>query len=349
MLIRSLKLNDYRNYCQYYTDFSDNLNIIVGNNGVGKTNILESIIVISNAKSYRTSEDKNLIRKDRDFLKIELETEDEQYKVVISQKSKSLYINDVLIRKTSDFIGKFNAILFKPGDLELFTQSPSERRKLLDIEIGKASPTYLKNLIKYNSLLKDKNRLLKELEIDNVLLNIIEESMQAPIRTIIEERERFFECINSYLTKIYNQISGEQNDIRIIYRKCSEVDEIAESISQAKDKDRYYHYTTYGPHRDDYSFMMGDYDLNSIASQGQKRMVMIAFKFALIKYIKDKTGKIPVLLLDDILSELDKDNQERLLRIIPKNTQVIITNTDIKNIDIDAEYKLIELKEEQNV
>lgn len=349
MLIRSIKLNNYRNYCQYQTDFSNNLNIIIGKNGIGKTNILESIIVVSNAKSYRTNEDKNLIKKDEDYLKIELETEEDTYKVVINPKSKSLYINDNLVRRTSDFIGKFNAILFKPGDLELFTQSPSERRKLIDMEIGKISSNYLRNLIKYNSLLKDKNRLLKELETDNVLLSVIEESMCPPIKVIIEERERFFETINRYLSDIYNQISKEKNDIRIIYKKCCEVDEIVDAMQKAKEKDQYYHYTTFGPHHDDYYFMMGDYELNNIASQGQKRMAMIAFKFALIKYIKDQTGEIPVVLLDDILSELDRDNQERLLRIIPKNIQTIITNTDIDNLNINTEYKLIKLKEEQNV
>lgn len=349
MLIRNLKLNDYRNYSNCSINFDPNLNIIVGNNGIGKTNILESIIVVSNSKSFRTMNDTDLIQKGKEYLKIELESDENRYKVVINQKSKSLYIDDKLAKRTSDFIGKLNAILFKPSDLEIFTDAPSERRKILDLEIGKVNNRYLCALLQYNSLLKDKNRLLKELEIDETLLSVINESMVPQIRTIIEEREKFFEIINQYISEIYQKISGTDNKIQIKYKKCCETDNIPDYIKQATDKDYYYHYATFGPHKEDYSFYINEYELNTIASQGQKRMILIAFKFALIKYIENSANITPIILLDDIMSELDKENQERLVKIIPDNTQVIITNTDINNINIDKKYKLIELKEEQYV
>ena len=349
MLVKTLKLNDYRNYTNFSIEFNPNLNIIIGNNGVGKTNILESIIVVSNAKSFRTLNDQDLIKKSKEYLKIDLQSDTNNYKVVINSKNKSLYINDNLAKRSSDYIGKLNAILFKPSDLEIYTDSPSERRKVLDLEIGKVNNNYLRALLQYNSLLKDKNKLLKELEIDETLLNVIEESMIPNIKIIIKEREKFIETVNKYISDYYSDIAGNKHKIEIKYKKCCEIDNVEEMMMASKTKDQYYHYSTFGPHHDDYYFTIDDYDINSIASQGQRRIVLIAFKFALIKYIEQNANITPILLLDDILSELDKDNQERLLKMLPENTQVIITNTDIKNINIDKDYKLIELKEEQYV
>ena len=346
MLINTLKLNDYRNYSNYEVEFNPHLNIIIGNNGVGKTNILESIIVASNSKSFRTLNDQDLIKKEKEYLKIDLQSDTNNYKVVINNKNKLLYINNKLIKKISDYIGNLNAILFKPSDLEIFNDSPGERRKILDLEISKVNKNYLRALQKYNSLLKDKNKLLKELEIDNRLLDVIEESMIPNIEIIILERENFLNIINSYISDYYYQISNIKSKIEIKYKKCSEIENIKNQLIQSKQKDLYYHYTTFGPHHDDYLFYIDDYEINSIASQGQRRIILIAFKFALIKYIELNTKQTPILLLDDILSELDKENQERLLKIIPNNTQIIITNTDINNIQINNEYKLIEIKED---
>ncbi len=349
MLIKELKLYNYRNYARKKLTFDPELNIIIGPNGIGKTNILESIIVVSNTKSFRTNNDQNLIKKDSEFSKIELSSDTDRYKVVLGNKNKSLFINDVLIRKSSEFIGKLNAILFKPNDLEIFVQAPNERRKVLDIEISKVSKPYIEALLKYNYLLKDKNRLLKETEVDETLLEVIDEQMVPLIQTILEERERFFEKINQHLSSFYNRISSGDSEIRIIYKKCCETANIANKLQEAKEKDFYYHYSTFGPHHDDYYFLMDGRELNAIASQGQKRMTLIAFKFSLIEYIKEKIGKIPVVLLDDILSELDRENQERLIDIMPADAQVIITNTDIKDLNIDKRYKLIDLKEESYV
>lgn len=347
MLIKNIQLTDYRNYDNYSLDLCPGLNIIIGKNGIGKTNILESIIVVSNTKSFRTYDDKNLIKKDKDYLKIFINTDENNYKVVINKKNKSLYINNNLVKKTSDFIGSLNAILFKPSDLNLFEQAPSERRKLLDIEIGKVSHTYLKALLKYNLLLKEKNKLLKEETIDEILMNVIDEEMLPEIQTIISQREQFFEEINNDISGIYNKISHDNSLINIEYKKCSAIADIKQAIVKSKTKDNYYHYATYGPHHDDYLFKMNGYDLNTVASQGQKRMVLISFKFALIKYIQKQSNKIPIVLLDDIFSELDSSNQERLLNAIPLNAQIIITDTKLNDLHIDREYKVIELKGEK--
>ncbi len=239
MLIKELKLYNYRNYARKKLTFDPELNIIIGPNGIGKTNILESIIVVSNTKSFRTNNDQNLIKKDDEFSKIELSSDTDRYKVVLGNKNKSLFINDVLIRKSSEFIGKLNAILFKPNDLEIFVQPPNERRKVLDIEISKVSKPYIEALLKYNYLLKDKNRLLKETEVDETLLEVIDEQMVPLIQTILEERERFFEKINQHLSSFYNRISSGDSEIRIIYKKCCETADIANKLQEAKEKDFY--------------------------------------------------------------------------------------------------------------
>ena len=349
MLINSLKLYNYRNYSRKQIEFSPELNIIIGNNGVGKTNILESIVFVSNTKSFRTNNDQNLIKKGEEFSKIEIDSDQGLFKVVVNKKNKSLFLNNILIKKSSDYIGKINAVLFKPDDLDLFVQIPGERRKVLNMEINKVSNKYIKTLLQYEKLLKDKNRLLKEIEIDETLLNIIDESMVPLIRIILKEREEFFEIINKNISTIYNRISNEKNNISVIYKKCSEIENVDEEIRKTREKDYYYHYASFGPHHDDYYFLMDNQEVSTIASQGQKRMLLIAFKFSLIEYIKTRTNQVPIILLDDILSELDRNNKERLLNIIPEDVQIIITDTDINELNIKRKYKLIEIKEETYV
>lgn len=349
MLIKQIKLNNYRNYNTILLPLYSNLNIIIGPNGIGKTNILESIIVVSNTKSFRTLNDKELIQKEKDYSKIDIDADVGKLKIVINQEGKSLFINDELLKKTSEFIGKLNAVLFKPSDLELFSVSPKERRKLLDIELGKISKEYLNNLLIYNKLLKDKNKLLKENVIDNNYLDLINEQMVPNIEIIIKKREEFFKNINLWISDIYQNIANTKTKIEIIYKACSNIKDIKDNIDKSKEKDNIYRYTTFGPHHDDYYFKFDDYELNSVASQGQKRMVFIAFKFALIKYIESITNNSPIILLDDVLSELDIDNRNRLIKMLPNNSQILITDTDLKGIKIDKKYNLINLKEKKDV
>jgi len=346
MLVNNLKLVNYRNYNNVSINFDPSLNIIVGKNGVGKTNILEAILVVSNTKSFRTPNDCDLIQQGKDYSKIELTSNNNIYKVVINKDNKSLYLNDNLIKRTSEFIGKINAIIFKPRDLEIFNDSPKERRKLLDIEIGKTSPTYLNAILKYNYLLKDKNKLLKEQVIDETLLEVINNQMVKEMFTIIQTRDLFFGTINKYLNYYYNQISNTTNEIEIVYKKCSDVSLLEENIKKSIEKDKLYRYATFGIHHDDYYFTYDSKEITSIASQGQMRMTLIAFKLALINYIEERINETPIILLDDVLSELDEENKQRLLHVLPSNAQVIITNTDINRIKINKEYKLIRLKGE---
>ena len=345
MLINKVHLNNYRNYINSEFEFGPNLNLIIGKNGIGKTNILESLIFISNTRSFRTLNDRDLIKKDEEYSRIICTNEDTEYKAVISKDGKHLYINNIPIKKSSEFIGHLNCILFKPSDLELLNQSPKERRRILDIEIGKVSKRYLEAILNYNNLLKDKNRLLKENNIDEIYLNLINEKMIPNIKIIIEERKGFIEIINYYINDYYQKIAGENREIKLVYKKCCEITEVENMLNKSIEKDNYYHYASFGPHHDDYEFIFDGYEASTIVSQGQKRMILIAFKLAMMEYIIIKSKQIPILLLDDILSELDIDNRKRLLNVINKDAQVIITGTDLLGININGAYNLIELKE----
>ncbi len=345
MLVSSLKLNNYRNYTSLNINFDSGLNIIIGKNGVGKTNILESLIVLSNTKSFRTLNDNDLIKKEETYSKIEANCDIGKLKVVISDNGKRLYFNDNVLKRTSEFIGKVNCILFKPNDLNLFIDSPRERRRILDIEIGKVSKEYLLSLSTYNLLLKDKNKLLKEENIDLNYLDIIDSKMIKEMKIIIRYREEFINIINSYITNIYDDLSNSSVNILIKYKSCCNIDHLEENMLKSRDKDLIYHYANFGIHHDDYEFYFDDNLIQTVASQGQSRLTLISFKLALEKYIRYKTNECPIILLDDILSELDFDNKQRLLRYIPFDNQTIITGTDLENIKILNNFNLIEIKE----
>ena len=348
MLASSLKLNNYRNYTSKNIEFSKGLNVIIGKNGVGKTNILESLVVLSNTKSFRTLNDSDLIKKGELYSKIEANCDIGKLKVVISDNGKRLYFNDNALKRTSEFIGKINCILFKPNDLNLFTDSPRERRRILDIEIGKVSKEYLLSLSSYNLLLKDKNRLLKEEKIDFNYLDIIDTKMIEEMKIIIKYRKEFINILNSCISNVYDDLSDSSVNISIKYKACSDIEHLNEYMRKSRDKDLLYHYANFGIHHDDYEFYFDGNLLQSVASQGQSRLTVISFKLALEKYIRYKTNECPIILLDDILSELDFENKQRLLHYIPYDNQTIITGTDLDNIKILNNFNLIEIKERED-
>lgn len=345
MMIKKIHLRDYRNISSIDFNLHPKLNIIIGENGAGKTNILESMIVVSNTKSFRTIDDRDLIMKTKDATLIDI-VGDNDYRVVVSNQGKKLFINKKAILKTSNFIGKLNCILFKPSDLELFSQSSKERRKIFDIEIGKIDNQYLKSLLAYTKLLKDKNHLLKQNNIDENYLEIVEESMVSNIYLIEKRRQIFIDYINSCIEKIYFDLSNRNDKIMIIYKKSFDIDEdlIKESIKKNRDKDLLYRYTLLGPHRDDIIFKFNDYPIQTIASQGQKRLVMISFKLALASFVENVTNKKPIILLDDILSELDIYNRQRLLEKIKNIGQTVITTTDILGLKNISDGQIIKIK-----
>lgn len=342
MIIKDISLKNYRNYENININFNDHINIISGKNGQGKTNLLESLVYLSLTRSHRINDDKKLIRYDQPFAKLttNIQTKDKEYNLqaIIHDKGKSLFINDIPMKKTSDFIGILNVILFSPDDLFLFNDLPRERRKLVNQEITKVNKKYLLALNEFQNLLKDRNNLLKKDNIDENYLNVIDEKMIEDEVIIIEERNIFIQTINKYISSIYKEISNEEIDIEIEYKCCIEnLKDIRNNLKNlyinSREKDYEYHVTTEGIHHEDIIFKMNEQPITQIASQGQKRMIMLSFKLALVEYIKNNIHEEPTLLLDDVLSELDDIHQRNLLNKLNQGKQCIITTTEIHKFD----------------
>ena len=353
MIIKNVSLKNYRNYENLNIHFSNQMNIISGNNGQGKTNLLESLVYLSLTRSHRINEDKKLIKDNQPFSKIQstIQTKDKEYvlQTIIHPNGKSLIVNDIPIKKTSKFVGILNVILFSPDDLFLFNDLPKERRKLINQEITKVNKKYLNALNQFQNILKDRNNLLKRDKLDENYLNVLDEKLIENEIIIIQERKKFIELMNQTITSIYQDISNDPTKIEIEYKSCIEnLDDIKNELihlyQNIRNKDIEYHVTTEGIHREDIIFKMNGQPLIQIASQGQKRMTILSFKLALIEYIKKQTNENPVLLLDDVLSELDDIHQKNLLKRLAGENQCIITTTEIHKFD-GMNFKEYEIKD----
>ncbi len=348
MRIKEAELRYFRSYENLRLKFDDNLNIIIGPNGSGKTNILESLVFMSNTHSFRTNDDDILINKEADFAKIELLTDHHKLKAVISRNGKSLYLDDSNIKRSSDFIGQLKIVLFEPSELDLFSDSPRVRRKFLDLEIGKVDHDYLVSSIIYAKLLKDKNALLKQEEIDDVYLSMLDEKMAPLISKIYAKRSAFITFINKYLNPYYQRLTMSSDEVKVEYKSDMSADpnEVLDVLKKASKRDRLLTYASKGVHKDDLEIYFNERAITSFASQGQKRMALIALKLSLMRYIYANTSEYPILLLDDILSELDLANSARLLNLLDDDIQIIITTTDLKNIAIKKKYRLFDIGKE---
>lgn len=348
MKVDKLIIKQFRNYHRLTLDFAPGLNIISGVNGVGKTNILESLILLSNTKSFRTNNEEELIKDGNDYAYLEARSGFNNYRMVINKQGKALFINSNSIKKASDFIGRINTILFKPDDLTFFEQSPRYRRRNVDIELGKIDKNYLLALLQYNKLLKDKNNLLKNEKPDLLLLQTLNEELVRPIQILEDKRKEFITFINQRINPYFQALSQSKHEITITYHaSLSTTDAIVNILNDTLARDQFYRYATIGPHKDDYLFYFDNHELAKRASQGQKRMTIIAFKLALLDYIKSESGEEAILLLDDILSELDRANKKRLLALLPQEVQILLTVSEIDNLALDCAYKLFKLEKGQ--
>ena len=348
MVLRKIKLVNFRNYKNFNISFQKNINIIIGDNAQGKTNILESIYTLALTKSYRTTNDSNLIRLNQEKFIIIGETKDEK---VFKKLSLELYkgnkvakINDNTINKISDYIGNLYVILSSPDDLQMIKGSPSERRNFLNIEISQLSSNYIKKYNEFNKILKMRNDYLKLLYTNSLCdynyLDILTDNLIDREVEIYIERNNFINRINKYITDIYKNITGIK-DLKIVYETNVEFNnfEFAEIKNVLKEKYRKNQQreiamgmTLYGPHRDDFTFTIEGNDIKIYGSQGQQKLAFIALKFSEIPIFEEKTGTKPIILLDDIFSELDKTKKNKLIQYIDNDYQVIITSNDTKDI-----------------
>lgn len=338
MKIQTLSLRNFRNYENETIQFHPHLNLLVGFNAQGKTNLLESLVYLSLTRSHRLTDEKKLIRDELPFADIQCIYEDneqtKELEAIIHGRGKTLLVNKVSVSKSSEFIGQLNVVLFAPDDLKIFSDQPRARRRIMNQEITKINTTYLSALNASQNLLKERNMLLKNRNVDEIYLDTLDERLSQAETMIVEQRNKFSSFISDLLPKIYKELSMSEDEVKVEYKSCIDsFENINDSIrflhKESRQKDMENYMTTTGVHREDLIFKMNEKNLIQTASQGQKRMTMLAFKLALLHYIQEVTKKQPILLLDDVLSELDIPHQRKLLEMVEFPYQCIITATEI--------------------
>lgn len=356
MLVKNIKLENFRNYETLNLDFSEGINLIYGNNGQGKTNIVEALYMFATLKSHRVLKDKDLIKYNMPFAKSEMifcdyEREYNAKFVLYPEKKRDIFVNDIKANKNSDLIGKFNAVLFSPEDFSIIKNGPSERRRFTDIAISQVKPSYFLRLVEYNKILKMKNKILKENpDIYEGMIDIYNEKLAENAAHIIYFRKKFYDYAKENCQVLHNNIALNTDKFEIIYEpsvKPADINKMTESLYENlckfKQKEFYERVSVFGPHREDVTFKINGNKVREFASQGQQRTVILIMKLIQADYIKNITGEYPVLLLDDVLSELDKDRRKYILNGI-KDKQVIITATDKGSFSRRKDTKLIHIE-----
>ena len=336
MIIKSLELQNFRNYENLKLDFDSGTNIFYGDNAQGKTHILEAIYLIATTKSHKGSKDSDIIQfgHEEAHIRSYLYKEDVTRQVDMhlrKSKTKGIAIDSQRIKKAADLLGLLNVVFFSPEDLSIIKNGPAERRRFIDMELCQLDSFYLYNLNHYNKIVNNRNKLLKDLFMNPGLketLSIWDSQLLSYGSRIIERRSLFIEQLNQIIFDIHNRLSGGKEQIKIVYEKNVEIDNLEEKLRLNQDKDIYLKQTTVGPHRDDISFIVNDIDIRKFGSQGQQRTAALSLKLSEIELVKKSIKDTPVLLLDDVLSELDSNRQNYLLNSIG-DIQTIITCTGL--------------------
>jgi len=343
VIIKDISLKNFRNYKECQVSFDPFMNIFIGKNAQGKTNLLEAIYLLSLSKSFKTNILTEMIYFDNDFSKLSAYVESSSknilLEIVISKLGKKAMINSSEISKSSDYVGYLNVVLFVPEDLMLIKGSPKNRRSFMDIDISKISPIYLFNLNKYKKLLKERNQYLKILhdkhQKEDDYLEVLSEQMSKLSVDLIKRRIEFIDLLNDITKKIYHYISLDEEKLFLTYKssfKKYDYDYILEKYRENYSKDILYSKTNVGIHKDDIRIDLDEQNASVYASQGQQRSIVLAIKIALLELIKKEIGEYPILLLDDVLSELDDSRKTKLLNLIQNKVQTFVTTTSISGI-----------------
>lgn len=381
MYIKSLELNNFRNYNNLNISFENDTNILYGDNAQGKTNILESIYLAATTKSHRGNKDKEVIMFDHEEAHIKLIVIKQNVPLRIDMhlkknKTKGIAINGIPIKRASELFGTLNVVFFSPEDLNIIKNGPSERRRFIDMELCQLDKIYVHNLITYNKILNQRNKLLKDIGYTNRrtdlinTLDILDIQLARYGKEIINRRERFILELNHIICKIHSKITDEKENLVIRYEPNLSGNNIKEnavngsvadknhinenvmgknliyqSLIHNRDKDLRLGSTSIGPHRDDIGFYNYDMDIRKFGSQGQQRTAALSLKLSEIELVRQVIKDVPILLLDDVLSELDSSRQKHLLDSID-NVQTIITCTGLdefieNRFTINNVYKVI--------
>lgn len=356
MFIKKMMLINYRNYKELSIDLCKSINVFIGDNAQGKTNILEAIYYCGFAKSHRTSRDRELINWNGDsaYLSIGIGKErlDKRIDInILKSGKKVITVNSIKINKIGELFGNFNVVMFSPEDLKIIKDSPGIRRKFMDMEICQLNKKYYYNLVQYNKVLNERNTILKNRRLNEDMLDIYDKQLVTYGEYIILKRVEYLEKINLYGNEIHKDITQGKEQIKFKYQSSiKQIDDIKNDfyylLKKNRKKDLERGISTIGPHRDDFNVFINDVETKSYGSQGQQRTAVLTMKFSSLRIIKEVTGEYPVLLLDDVLSELDFNRKKYILSTIG-NIQTIITCTGVSDIEeyLDKESKVFKVKD----
>ena len=353
MIIKSLELQNFRNYNTLQLDFDNGTDIFYGDNAQGKTNILEAIFMTATTKSHKGSKDQDIIQFGHEEAHIRSYLFKEEITRQIDMhlrkgKTKGIAIDSQRIKKAADLMGLLNVVFFSPEDLSIIKNGPAERRRFIDMELCQLDSFYLYNLNHYNKIVNQRNKLLKDLSMKPGLketLSIWDSQLVSFGAKVIERREIFISQLCDIISELHAKLSGGKEKIRILYEKNVEIDDFEERLKKSQEKDMILKQSTVGPHRDDIIFIVNDIDIRRFGSQGQQRTAALSLKLSEIELVKKSIKDTPVLLLDDVLSELDSNRQNYLLNSIGA-IQTIITCTGldefVKNrFEINKVFKVV--------
>lgn len=350
MKLTELNLHHFRNYDEAQVEFSPQINVLIGENAQGKTNLLESIYVLAMTRSHRTNNDRELIEFGKDAAQIRGTVQRElgslKLELDIGKHGKKAKANHLEKARLSEYLGQLNVILFAPEDLALVKGAPTVRRRFIDMEFGQVSPKYLHDLTQYRDILKQRNRYLKQLQSheaqDQLYLEVLSEQLAAVGGAIISQRVKFLSELEGYAQKLHQSITQGKEKLTFEYSSAvkdastlTEV-ELSEALMdlyrQNQSKEIFQGTTLYGPHRDDVRFLINHKNVQTYGSQGQQRTTALSVKLAEIDLMKNQTGEYPILLLDDVLSELDGARQTHLLKTIQDKVQTFLTTPGLSDV-----------------
>ena len=337
MIIQSLELENFRNYETLSIHFDSGTNILYGDNAQGKTNILEAVYLSATTKSHKGSKDKDMIRfaSEEAHIRTYVRKDGLENRVDMhlrKNKSKGIAINGQKIKKAADLLGLLNVVFFSPEDLSIIKNGPSERRRFVDMELCQLDSVYLHNLNHYNKIVNQRNRLLKDLYAKPGLKDTLflwDSQLVAFGQKIIERRNTFISQLNEIIYGLHLKLTGGKEELQIVYEPDVLALDFEEKLQKCQERDIRLKQTSIGPHRDDFSFAVGTVDIRKFGSQGQQRTAALSLKLAEIELVKKMTKDVPLLLLDDVLSELDSNRQNYLLNSIGE-LQTIITCTGLE-------------------
>lgn len=354
MIIESMELQHYRNYEKLQIGFDPGTNIFYGDNAQGKTNVLEAAYLCCTAKSHRGARDRDIIQFDQEesHIKLQIKKDGVPYRIDMhlkKNKTKGIAINGLPIRKASELFGIANVVFFSPEDLNIIKNGPAERRRFIDLELCQVNKLYVHALVNYNKIVIQRNKLLKELffhpEYEGTL-DVWDEQLVNYGIQVMRERKQFIDQLNTIIGEIHGNLTGQKEQLVLRYEPNVEPKEFAAALKKSREADKKQKTTLTGPHRDDMSFFVNQIDIRKFGSQGQQRSAALSLKLSEIELVKQLIHDYPILLLDDVLSELDSSRQNHLLNSI-NHIQTMITCTGLDDFvehrfQIDKIFKVID-------